>query len=99
MTFIDWSDSEGMIGLLTDFVSDAGNECQGDVRRQEFLSRLLVDLSTLASQLSISGKEAANRLRSIYNSIDQEFEHDPVTIHVRDCIDELDRVNDHGGAA
>jgi hypothetical protein len=97
MTFIDWSDSEGILGLLMDFVSEARNECQGNVKRQEFLSGLLVDLSTLASELSISGKEAANRLRSICNSIDQEFEHDPVTIHVRDCIDELDRVNDDEG--
>jgi hypothetical protein len=95
MPFIDWSDSEGMFGLLVDFVADARTECQRDAERRQFLSDLLDRLHGLTRQSgSISGRDAAKRLRTIYHSIDPEFKDDPVSTHVKDCIVELERAND-----
>ena len=95
MTFIDWSDSEGMLELLAEFVSDAKNECLKDVKRQQFLSALFIQLNELVQQFS-NTQDAINRLRSTYNSIDPEFKDDAVTIHVNDCIEELERsFHDH----
>ena len=95
MTFIDWSDSEGMLELLAEFVGDARNECLKDVKRQQFLSALFIQLDELVQQFS-NTQNPINRLRSIYNSIDPEFKDDAVTIHVSDCIEELERsVHDH----
>jgi hypothetical protein len=83
MTFIDWSDSEEMIGLLIEYVSDERNESHGE--RQRFLSALLTDLQ--AEQLDL------RRLQNIYDSIDPDFKNDDVAVHVHDCIEELKRVN------
>jgi hypothetical protein len=95
MTFIDWSDSEGMLELLAEFVGDARNECLKDVKRQQFLSALFIQLDELVQQFS-NTQNPINRLRSIYNSIDPEFKDDAVMIHVNDCIEELERnVYDH----
>lgn len=97
MTFIDWSDFGGMLALLIEFVADERNECRGDVRRQQFLADLLVDLTPLEEQFAtISGTEAIDELRTIHNSIDQEFKDDSVMVHVQGCIEELERVNNQG---
>ena len=45
MTFIDWSDPEGMFGLLIEYVADERNESVGDSVRQKFLTQLLIDLT------------------------------------------------------
>jgi hypothetical protein len=80
-----------MLGLLVEFVRDARSECQRDIKRGDFLSGLLVELGKLSDGLpQMSSKKAASRLRSIYNSISLEFQNDPVTVHVKDCIQEFD---------
>lgn len=84
MTFIDWSDSEGMIGLLLEYVADEKNGSPGDPKRQKFLSDLFVNLTK--QQINIE------RLQAIYESIDPEFKNDEVVIHVQDCIEELKRL-------
>jgi hypothetical protein len=84
MTFIDWSDSEEMIGLLIEYVADERNESHRDRKRQRFLSDLLADLK--AEQLDLE------RLQIIYESIEPEFKKDDVVIHVHDCIEELKRL-------
>jgi hypothetical protein len=84
MTFIDWSDSEEMIGLLIEYVVDERNASNADPKRQKFLSDLLADLQ--ADQLNLV------RLQKIYESIDPEFKNDEVANHVHDCIDELKRL-------
>jgi hypothetical protein len=81
MTFIDWSDSEEMIGLLIEYVSDQKDESNIDPHRRKFLSNLLIDLQT--EQLNLV------RLQKIYDSIDPEFKNDEVVLHVHDCIEEL----------
>lgn len=99
MTFIDWSDSEGMLALLIEFVADERNECRGDIKRQQFLADLLLDLTALEEQFAtFSGTEGIDELRTIHNSIDQEFKDDPVMVHVKDCIEELERLNNQGDA-
>jgi hypothetical protein len=82
MTFIDWSDSEEMIGLLIEYVADERIESDGE--RQKFLSNLLADLQS--EQLD------AARLQNIYDLIDPDFKNDDVVVHVHDCIEELKRL-------
>lgn len=84
MTFIDWSDSEEMIGLLIEYVTDERNESHSDPKRRKFLSDLLADLQS--DQLDLE------RLQTIHDSIDPEFKKDDVVVHVHDCIEELKRV-------
>jgi hypothetical protein len=81
MTFIDWSDSEEMTGLLIEYVADARNASHGDPKRQKFLSDLLTDLQ--AEKLNLV------RLQKIYVSLDPDFKNDDVVVHVHDCIEEL----------
>jgi len=98
VTFIDWSDSEGIFGLLVDFVADETAECQSDPERRRFLSDLLAQLRTLAAQVSgIPASVPLQRLRDIQESVDPEFAGDPVMLHLQDCIEEVQRV-DRGGA-
>jgi hypothetical protein len=85
MTFLDWSDSEEMIGLLIEYVADERNEPNVDPKRRKFLSDLLGDLQ--AEQLDLE------RLQTVYESIDLEFKNDDVVVHVNDCIEELKRLN------
>ena len=85
MTFLDWSDSEEMIGLLIEYVADERNKSNVDPKRRKFLSDLLADLQ--AEQLDLE------RLQTIYGSIDLEFKNDDVVVHVNDCIEELKRLN------
>lgn len=96
MTFIDWSDGEEMLGLLAEFIREARNECQKDIKRRKFLSKLLRDVRALCGQIeSLSPEQATSRLRSIYRSMDQDFAGDPVSVHVRDCVEELERLRKH----
>lgn len=93
MTFIDWSDSEGMFGLLLDFIANERTECQEDAERQRFLSDLLAQLGTVEAQLhEIPAAVVIQRLREAHESVDPEFAGDPVMVHLQDCIEELERV-------
>ena len=98
MTFIDWSDSEGMFGLLLDFVADERAECEEDPERQRFLSDVLAQLRTLELRLAeISASVVIQGLRDAHESVGPEFTGDAVMAHLRDCIEELERVEN--GAA
>ena len=93
MTYIDWSDSEDMFGLLIDYVYDASGDAE-DSRRGGFLSRLITDLELLQEQFdALSGAETVSRLRDIHGSIDEEFTEDPVVEHLAACADELERIS------
>jgi hypothetical protein len=93
MTFIDWSDSEGMFGLLLDYVADARAECPEDAERQLFLSELLAQLRATEGQVAEpSPAGTIQELRNIHASVDPEFATDPVMVHLHDCIEELERV-------
>ena len=88
MTFIDWSDPEGMLELLSEFVRDSMRECE-DGERKEFLSSVLSQIHDLDRE-SVNSRETANQLRRIQNSIPKDFDADPVAIHINDCIVELE---------
>ncbi|HSE40698.1 MAG TPA: hypothetical protein VLH08_08030 [Acidobacteriota bacterium] len=88
MPFIDWSDSEELLGLLIEYISDEKNEAFRDKERHRFLSKLLNDLTQAIGQ----SRNPTHDLTRIYDSIDNEFKEDPAVIHVRDCIEELRRL-------
>jgi hypothetical protein len=93
MTYIDWSDSEDMFGLLIEYLYDARSDAE-DSGRRSFLSRLIADLEVLQERFhALPGIEAVSRLRDIHNSIDEEFAEDPVIEHLAACADELERIN------
>ena len=93
MTFIDWSDSEEMFGLLLDFVADERAECEEDPERQRFLSDVLAQLRTLEPRLAeISASVVVQGLKDTYESVGPEFAGDPIMVHLQDCIEELERV-------
>lgn len=92
MTFIDWSDSEEMLGLLSDYVSDARGEAKAGSARESFLAELSAELLELTERASaMSSEETMARLREIYDS-QRDFADDPVLTHVAACIEELERI-------
>ena len=86
MTFIDWSDPEEMLGLLSDYIADERAEASGD--RAEFLDDLRSAVSILVSR-ELSTGDLVTELRAIYDALPREFSRDPVVIHVSDCIAEI----------
>ena len=98
MTFIDWSDPEEMLGLLTEYVADARNDSRADTARERFLAALLNDLTEL-TRLSgaASLAETMNGLRRVHESHANDLAGDPVFLHVEDCIAELDRIRRESG--
>jgi hypothetical protein len=89
MTFIDWSDSEGMFDLLLEFIRDEKNASVGDAPRQRFLTGLLVKVMA-AKELAPT--KAINHLRAIHDSIGDEFKDDPALLHLTHFIEELERI-------
>lgn len=93
MTFIDWSDPEGMFGLLVDHVADERGECSGDPDRQCLLSSLFASLKELQARLpEIPIPALTQKLRELEESAGPEFAGDPVMVHLRECIEELEKV-------
>ena len=89
MTFIDWSDSEGMFDLLVEFIRDEMSDSRGDANRQQFLAQLLTKVSAL-NEVAVAN--VGKMLRAIQYSIDEEFKQDPVFLHITDLINELERI-------
>jgi hypothetical protein len=93
MAFIDWSDSEEMLGLLSEYVADERSASQADPARRAFLTDLLEQLAGLTDTLeTLSGDEVIGGLRDICASRDADFFSDPVIAHVEACIEELQRI-------
>ena len=93
MTFINWSDSEEMLGLLFEYVSDEKSDPLNDRARMMFLAGLSEDLAGLTSRASeMSIDEVIDRLRTIHESQVDDFVRDPVLTHVEACIEELERI-------
>lgn len=94
MSFLDFSDSEEMFGLLLDFVTDAEAGCRDDPDRQRFLSDLRNALRALEEGGTDPGSpDLVEGLRELYAAIDREFMDDPVAGHIRDCMEELERLD------
>jgi hypothetical protein len=93
MTFINWSDSGEMLALLTEFVADERRESGNDEAREAFLADLLQELTLLNERfVKISTDAAIEELRTIQDSLSQEFSDDPVIVHLEACIEELERI-------
>jgi hypothetical protein len=89
MSFIDWSDPEGMFDLFIEFIRDEINDSSGDAARQQFLQHLFKKVSTTESG---TVADAIKTLKAIQNAIDEEFKTDPVALHMTDFINELERI-------
>ena len=99
MPYIDWSDPEEMFGLLVEFVADERSEAHDDPKRRRFLAKLLSDLTALQEQFgTLSPSEGIESLRSIHNSVEEEFENDAVVEHLGACVEELERINGESAA-
>ena len=93
MTFINWSDSEEMLGLLCEYVADEKGDSQNDVVRSRFLAELSADLADLVDRApGMSADETIERLRAMHASRADDFGGDPVLTHVEACIEELERI-------
>ena len=93
MTFIDWSDSEEMLGLLSEYVADARQDSLGEPARTAFLDALFTDLTQLIRvSEGVSLDDTIDQLRRIHESHSEDFAEDPVLLHVEACIDELERI-------
>ena len=90
MTFIDWSDAEGMFDLLLEFIRDEMSTSLGDGDRQQFLRELIVKVSAAKEG---SATNAIKTLTAIQESIDEEFRTDPVFLHITDFIEELQHLS------
>lgn len=91
--FIDWSDSEEMIGLLVEYVSDERNGSAGDPERERFLDDLAQELEVIADRIrSVSAEATIQRLRVLSDSQPYDFAGDVVLDHVRACVEELERI-------
>jgi len=94
MTFINWSDPDEMLTLLTEYVSDELSQATHHRSRTEFLTALLEDLTALENEFSALSPDASlAALRSIYEAQPGEFVSDSVLTHVEACIEELTRIN------
>ena len=87
MSFIDWSDAEGMVDLFQEFVRDELNDCSADAERQGFLNQLLEDVGSMREAKLV---DAIQRLQAIQESIQGEFSADPASLHLADLIHELE---------
>ena len=93
MAFINWSDSEEMLGLLYEYVADEKSYSQNDQARVRFLAELSADLADLVDRApGMPADEAIERLRVIHTSQADDFAGDPVLTHVEACIEELERI-------
>ena len=93
MTFIDWSDPEEMLGLLTEYVADERAQMRQDPERSSFLAEVLAELTDLRDNLgAMAPDEVIERLRVVHGSQSIAFPGDPVLAHVEHCIDELERI-------
>ena len=89
MSFIDWSDAEGMIELFKEFVRDEWSDSPPDTERREFLDNLLGEVGSMQKLTTV---ETLQRLREIHDSIREEFRGDPASLHLSDLIQELERI-------
>jgi hypothetical protein len=98
VSFINWSDSDEMLGLLSEFVADEQGDSTGDPARARFLAGVLEELGELTARIDeTNDDDSIGKLRMILESADDEFRVDPVLEHVQACIEELERIRDRVG--
>ena len=94
MTFINWSESEEILGLLAEYIADERSKTFDDWMRRQLLDDLLRDVSALAEgEHTLRPKDVITRLRKIERSSRDELVGDPVHDHLVACIQELERID------
>lgn len=97
MSFIDWSDPEEMLGLLSEYVADERSASSEDPVREGFLADLAAALVELTDRLEGTFPEAViDGLRAIHRTHADQYGADPVLVHVEACIEELERIRSEG---
>src|SRR5438105_1890492 len=96
MSFIDWSDPEGVFDMLVEYVADEKNDAQGDPRREQFLGKLVSQL-TAAQTETQDLPEIMGKLKQIVDSMPAEFVSDSVMDHLTACLEELERIKLEAG--
>ena len=97
MSFIDWSDPEEMLGLLSEYVADERDASSDDLVREGFLADLAGALVELTNRLDETSPEVViDSLRAIHRTHAEEYGEDPVLMHVEACIEELERIRSEG---
>lgn len=92
MTFIDWSDSEAMLGLLLEWIADERDASANSARR-DVLTGLSAELAELADRYDETPpEELIASLRALYDARSDEVPGDPALAHLADCIDEMERL-------
>lgn len=76
-----------------ELIVDEKNGCVGDPGRQRFLADVLEELNAAKEGFDAGTATAVNHLRVIRDSIDLEFQDDPVAVHIRHCIEELEHLS------
>jgi len=76
-----------MVELFEEFIRDEMNDSLEDTERQQFLSHLLGDVEPIRE---VGMEDAIQRLRTIQESLREEFRADLVSLHLADLIDELE---------
>jgi hypothetical protein len=95
VSFINWSDSHEMLGLLSEFVADERRDSIDDPARAHFLAGVLEELAELTARINeTNDHDSIDKLRMILASVDGEFRADPVLEHVQACIEELEHIRD-----
>lgn len=93
MSFIDWSDPEEMLGLLSEYVADERDGSSDDLAREAFLADLAAALIQLTDRIDeTTPEDLVDQLRAVHVSHAGEYGADPVLIHVEACIEELERI-------
>jgi hypothetical protein len=97
VSFIHWSDSETLFGLLVEYVADE-HGAERDPARGLFLSRLRAQLDELQGDFEeMPAGDVVRALHAIRRSIGSAFESDDVAEHLTHCIEELERVQAGAG--
>lgn len=95
MSFINWSDSHEMLGLLAEFVADERQESAYDPARRRFLTGVLEELRELTGRIEeMNDDELVAGCQMILEPADGEFSSDPVVEHIQACMEELERIRD-----
>ena len=76
-----------MVELFEEFIRDEMNDSLKDTEREQFLSHLLGDMEPIREA---GMEDAIQRLRTIQESLREEFRADLVSLHLADLIDELE---------
>ena len=88
-----------MFGLLVEFVEDELGEADDDPMRRRFLEKLDADLMALEERVAtMTLKKSIAEFEEIRDSIEDDFDKDPVVEHLGAFVEELRRLQGEAAA-